>query len=158
VTGEAPAEEIFRATWRPAVAERLRELQATRLRFKDPVEAQWNAVLVDAFLTGAYLALDGCILEHDFLANTVRLVHAGPDAWSTLVVAAERLSLPELLEHLPPVPSDHVVCTQCSGSRWACLGREIRSNKPVRVICPQCKGLGWCIPEEPPGNSCRPVA
>ena len=75
---------------------------------------------------------DGCEIEELIdPVNVASVVRHGAEA-----------GLPELLDYLPPMPSDGVTCRQCRGSRWMPQrARTSRDGGPQ--VCLLCNGLGW---------------
>jgi hypothetical protein len=59
-----------------------------------------------------------------------------------LVCCADACELPELLEFLPPRPSDEPVCRYCEGTRFL----DYPNGTPRRQVCGRCWGLGWGQP------------
>jgi hypothetical protein len=87
-----------------------------------------------------FLTFDGRVLKRTWN-------DADPGAYETtdikdiapaLVICAREQGLPELLDLLPPIPPDGIVCPECLGQRAWLPDFEDRE-----IVCPDCHGLGW---------------
>lgn len=115
---------------------KLREAQ-TRLGWGDEVTRRERAFLVSSGLGPVlYLTEDGRVLSDASDFDGPPLGEASDDeAVSTLVLAAKRFEIPELLELSPKAPAGASVCATCVGRRWV--------DQPTRMICYRCAGRGW---------------
>ncbi len=118
------------------VVRKLREAQA-RLGWHDEVTRRERAFLVSSGLGPVlYLTEDGRVLSDASDWDGPPLGQGGDDeAVATIVLAAERFDIPELLEVLPRAPALASPCDLCGGARWLQL--------PPRVVCYRCAGRGW---------------
>lgn len=107
----------------------------------DPVEAEYDAFCLYPELGPAfYLTADGRVLEDGRGWDNSPLQEATDDmASATLVIGAQLMGIPALLDLVPPPPTDAVVCPMCKGTRWA----KPAPNFPGELICLSCWGRGW---------------
>jgi hypothetical protein len=121
------------------------EAIATVAPYSDDVIEPEHAVMISAGLGPAiYLTLDGRVIEDRRSWDDGPMAEAEPPlCYAALVVAAERFTIPELLELLPKAPSGSARCIRCDGTRWFSVGIDSRTQQPGRIVCPECSGLGW---------------
>lgn len=126
----------------PELLRKLRDRFATRQR-RD-IELNEDAFLLFPGMGPAlYLTSDGRVLKdrRDWDESLPIEEGSDDDAVAALVIGAEDLDLPELLELIPaPLPSAQS-CTRCGGSRWFTFKDHF--GKTARVICPDCAGRGY---------------
>jgi hypothetical protein len=124
----------------PSVVDRLRARRAAS-PLVDATEREHDAFLV-LLGTGAslYVTADGRILVDCSGWDSTPIREAtDEEAFATLVVAADRTGIRELVELLPHRPENGVTCTRCGGTR----------HEPSAGVCLACSGLGWLVPIDP---------
>ena len=63
------------------------------------------------------------------------------DAVAALVIGAENLDLPDLLELLPKPTPGSIPCSLCKGTRWFSFNDYY--GKPAKILCSECRGRGY---------------
>lgn len=134
----------MRFTLDRSMVEKLRGIAAAK-PYSDDVTERELAVMISLGLGPAiYLAFDGRIIDDRRYWDNGPVAEADPrGSYASLVMAAERFDMPELLDLLPKASSGSVSCTRCAGTRWFRIGLEAHTKLPGRIICPDCSGLGW---------------
>ena len=86
----------------------------------------------------SYLLRDGRIFViNAFEPEAAPRLAADDEVAAAFVCAAGNLSCPEILEALPPRPSNAVSCVQCSGTRWWQLPGEWSGPGKGVIVCPR---------------------
>jgi hypothetical protein len=91
----------------------------------------------------AYLGLDGTVYVGNLGEGELPVSLEKPkDVASCIVRWSGVIGLPELVEALPPIPEDGVVCQLCKGNREMPEWSNDRDDG-FRHACMRCGGLGW---------------
>jgi hypothetical protein len=91
-----------------------------------------------------YLTRSGRILTTDALTPDIAPREATPhETAAALVLGARNLAACQLLDLLPPRPTNAVDCIRCHGTRWWSI-RDLE-GMDTAIICPDCSGRGWTV-------------
>ena len=93
--------------------------------------------LIDNIEAIYWLSKNGSIYLQD--QNDIRPTQASEyETFAAIVIAAQTLNMPQLLDILPHSPQDAIQCPVCRGSRWF-----IPPTMQQQVVCNVCRGRGW---------------
>jgi len=113
-------------------------------RLQEEVENEHDAFLLEPGMGPMlYLTADGRVLTDGRSWDGAPLRAAtDSEAIAALVIGADKTGVRELLELLPPCPSDGVQCPMCAGRRRA---TPIPGMEGPPIICLLCGGRGWAV-------------
>jgi hypothetical protein len=119
----------------PALQQTLNQIWLEQLaRLNNPAIRSHKAVYVAGSMDACYyLTLNGQVLREDD-EQPLAVATEPFYIYGTLIIAAQRFDLPELLTLVPARPADGVVCHHCAGTSY------LRQD---RLLCPTCEAKGW---------------
>jgi hypothetical protein len=95
-----------------------------------------------------YLGLDGRIWVGNLGEGELPSVLSDPKGIASCIVRwSGCIGLPELVNALPPMATDGIICPLCHSSRETHNWVNDRDDG-FRYYCMRCGGLGWIIPAE----------
>lgn len=124
--------------------EKLQALRAAKSH-RDEIEDRQNAFLLDPGLgPELYLTSNGRVLSNDpegFWGDAGLHEMHGIYVWRAIAVGAAKTGIAELLDLLPPRPTNGHDCSRCNGTGW--MPMKDAAGGHGSIVCLDCNGLGW---------------
>jgi len=124
------------------VLSQLRRYRLTQERI-DQIEQDYDAFLLDpGFGPAAYLTADGRMIWDD---DGWGIAPSLGRAYGSIIVGAEKMRLPALMDLLPKRPAGTPDCEKCGGTGLIDFGAQVKdvNNNSFSFGCGGCWGMGW---------------